>query len=692
MVKIEDYAESSANPNADIEYQQAIPRVEDSDLKPGSGPFIVKEECFPSSSSGHLRSHFVGMGFSSDLVEKVMKENGENDPELLLEALLAQSAFQKLTPETSSSLEGFSSSDMDEGDSLLEFTADGNEEHEAPSDSNVDRRSYLLSMNFSEQEVNSAINQLGANAPLVQLVDYIVTVQAAGFPVKEEMNASIDGDTGKNEGNSAETLFGMMDKTLSLLQMGFTEDEVSSAIDYFGPEVSILELADSIFASRYAKGVDQEEVKVNGKSIIKREFDYIGNVTTECPEYTSSSYMSLYDHEEKVMIKRAKHILDDKEASSSTHRQQGKLDEWKTASHTKPNSYDMLGGSTEERLIKEEVPELMTPNIQRKVHGLISKPPYFFYGNVLDVSQETWRKLSQFLYGIEPEFVNTRFFSAFIRKEGYIHNLPTQKRSCILPKPPMTIEDAFPHTKRWWPSWDTRKQLSCINSESTGVGQLCEQLRKIMLDSQGVLSREQQINILHQCKTFNLMWVGQDKLSPIEPHQVEPILGYPVNHTRLWGFEPAERLNALKYSFQSDTIGYILSVLKDIYPDGLRVLSIYTGIGGAEIALHRLGIHLKCVVSVEASEVNRKIMRRWWHNTEQSGVLRQLGGIGKLTIHRLEDFIKEFGSFDIVVGGNPGTCVTGSSTVNSSMGMDSNLFFEFVRVVQRVRSIIGRNN
>ena len=32
----------------------------------------------------------------------------------------------------------------------------------------------------------------------------------------------------------AEALFGVMEKTLSLLQKGFTEEEVSSAIDNFG--------------------------------------------------------------------------------------------------------------------------------------------------------------------------------------------------------------------------------------------------------------------------------------------------------------------------------------------------------------------------------------------------------------------------------------------------------------------------
>ena len=75
-------------------------------------------------------------------------------------------------------------------------------------------------------------------------------------------------------------------------------------------------------------------------------------------------------------------------------------------------------------------------------------------------------------------------------------------------------------------------------------------------------------------------------------------------------------------------------------PDRIRVLSIYSGIGGAQVTLHRVCIplKLKCVISVEESEVNRKILRRWWLKTEQTGVLRQHAGIWKLKTHVIEDF------------------------------------------------------
>ena len=70
-------------------------------------------------------------------------------------------------------------------------------------------------------------------------------------------------------------------------------------------------------------------------------------------------------------------------------------------------------------------------------------------------------------------------------------------------------------------------------------------------------------------------------------------------------------------------MAYHLSVLKDMFPGGINLLSLFSGIGGAEVALHRLGIPLKNVVSVEKSEVNRNIVRSWWKQTNQRRVIRK---------------------------------------------------------------------
>ncbi|RWV96083.1 hypothetical protein GW17_00041235 [Ensete ventricosum] len=97
-----------------------------------------------------------------------------------------------------------------------------------------------------------------------------------------------------------------------------------------------------------------------------------------------------------------------------------------------------------------------------------------------------------------------------------------------------------------------------------------------------------------------------------------------------------------------------------MFPDGIRVLSVYSGTGGAEVALHRLGIHLKCVISVEPSNINRRIIRRWWQYTGQSGELILVRGVEKLTTQMLENLIQKFGGFDLIIGGNPGPCIPGN--------------------------------
>lgn len=349
--------------------------------------------------------------------------------------------------------------------------------------------------------------------------------------------------------------------------------------------------------------------------------------------------------------------------------------------------------SREKRMAAARVPKLIQPASCSSVDKMVAKAPLFFYGNVMNLSQDSWVKISQFLYAIEPEFVNTQFFSALSRKEGYIHNLPTENRFHILPKPPMAIEDVIPQTKKYWPSWDTRKQLSCISSETIGISQLCDRLRHMLINSKGLLSVEQQKDLLHQCRSLNLMWVGRNKLAPIEPESVERILGYPLHHTEADGLSLGERLQSLKHSFQIDTLGYHLSVLKSLYPEGVSVLSIYSGVGGAEITLNRLGIRLKAVVSVEPSETKRKILRQWWDKSDQTGELVQIATIQKLSSSALENLINKFGVFDFIICQNPYTYSPKSVTMaaaesESFAGLDFSMFYEFVRVLQRVRSAI----
>ncbi|EMS60367.1 hypothetical protein TRIUR3_09666 [Triticum urartu] len=444
------------------------------------------------------------------------------------------------------------------------------------------------------------------------------------------------------------------DRWLSLMVSGVGGWGAGGIITRVGQEAAVQELADSIFARRIASTIEQKQVKI--------ESEFLGEQGEQETEYSTYHQRLNYydDDDDNKRVKKAKHIFRDDRGASSSH------------AVNQPTPWLSGGvGSAGDGYLKEEDYE-MTSGPRANVRGDLAKPPFFLYGNVVNITKDAWSEISGFLSGVQPEFINSQLFSALMRREGYLHNLPTERRHVVVPKSPMTIEDAVPSARHYWPTWDTRKHIGSVTSEVAGIEQLCEMLGKTIKDSRGFLSEEKRAQILHQCKMANLIWIGQDRLGPLQPNQMERILGYPSNHTNLFGLNPPDRIGAMKYAFQTDTIAYLLSVLKDIYPDGLRVLSIYSGVGGAEIALHRLGIPLKCVVSVEESDVNRKILKRWWAKTEQSGVLRQLNGIWKLKTDALEDLFKEFGGFDLVVGGNYSS-YRGGTTVNATMGMDSDL-------------------
>lgn len=148
------------------------------------------------------------------------------------------------------------------------------------------------------------------------------------------------------------------------------------------------------------------------------------------------------------------------------------------------------------------------------------------------------------------------------------------------------------------------------------------------------------------------------------------------------------------YLFQVDTVAYHLSVLKYLFPNGIKVLSLFSGIGGAEVALHRLGIPLKVVVSVEISEVNRNIMRSWWEQTNQKGTLIDIADVQQLTGDRLEHLIGTFGGFDLVIGGSPCNNLAGSNRVSRDglEGKESSLFFDYCRILDLVKCIAKRQH
>ncbi|XWS38892.1 hypothetical protein CRYUN_Cryun18bG0002100 [Craigia yunnanensis] len=630
-------------------------------------------ESVASSSGSNVRSFFIGMGFSPSLVEKVIQEKGEDNADLLLETLIEYSDVQKAKSHSSDYLDSLFVGKHVGSCPAISAYIQPKEEPDVFDEDLVDKRATLLMMHFSVNEVEFALEKLGEDAPVNELVDFIASAQIAE-QLERESKDSLSSEEEKDQNVTNEALFGTMEKTLHLLEMGFSENEVSIAIENFGSEVPIAELADSIFTG------------------------HIAGSCTESKKFTSAALDRGLIHNSYDTEKRPKEENFDDFPVFLPHVNQSIYEKNRKGKRPKQDHVDNASSFLDPSWLEEkvdpninefEMPTAFKSNSCKSVDKMVAKPPYFFYGNVANLSYDCWAKISQFLYGIEPEFLNSRFFSALNRKEGYVHNLPAGNRFHILPKSPLTIQDAIPHTKKWWPSWDTRKQLSCVGSDVHGVSKLCDRLGKTLADSRGLLSSDQQKDILRQCQISNLIWVGQHKLCLAEPEHWEHILGYPLNHTQAMENYLTQRLQLLKQSFQIDTLGYHLSVLKSMYPGGLTILSVFSGIGGGVVALNRLGVHLKGVVSVETSEARQRILRNWWHSTGQTGELVLIEDIQKLTSKRLESLIDKLGGFDFVICQN--SSMTGPDE-DMLPRFDFSLFNEFVRVLQRVRSMMPRRS
>lgn len=167
------------------------------------------------------------------------------------------------------------------------------------------------------------------------------------------------------------------------------------------------------------------------------------------------------------------------------------------------------------------------------------------------------------------------------------------------------------------------------------------------------------------------------------------MLGYDRDHSRPC-FGSGTRYKALGNSFSVYTVAYHFSVLKPLYPKGIKVLSLFSGIGGAEVALHKVGVKLNVVVSVEIEEEPRRCLQTWWAMNNQTGRLDlTYHDVQSLTRDVLVKLVQKYRGFDLIVGGSPCNNLTGSNR-HTRTGLDgehSTMFFEFQRIVRDVREL-----
>ncbi|KAK9108103.1 hypothetical protein Syun_024114 [Stephania yunnanensis] len=529
-----------------------------------------------------------------------------------------------------------------------------------PSNSNL--VSHFVGMGFSRDAVAKAIEENGegnSEAILESLLTQAALAESPDSPPEcerafsdlfssesaDDFNYELsDSDSDWASEEKVDNL-SEKDRTLKLLEtMGYPLDEAAIAMDRCGPNASIEEMTDYLCAAQMARSADA--------------FFYDR-------EEEQNKKRRLFEEENRWKRKKEKRFERIDECDDTTHL---------------PNPMVGFGIPDTRLVVKRTLPEAAIG------------PPYFYYENVALAPRGVWNTIARFLYEIEPEFVDSKFFSAAARKRGYIHNLPLNNRFPLKPIPPQTIHEAFPSTKRWWPAWDRRTKLNCVQT-ATASAKLTERIRKALEgweDSDPPL--KVQHDIIHECKKWNLVWVGKNKAAPLEPDEIEMLLGFPKNHTRGGGISRTERYRALGNSFQVDTVAYHLSVLKDMFPNGISVLSLFSGIGGAEVALDRLGIPLKTVVAVEISEASRSIFRSWWEQSNQKGNLIDISDVQKLDADKLEQLISSLGGFDLVIGGSPCNNISGSNRVSRDglEGKHSSLFYDYFRILNQVKAIMSK--
>ncbi|EPS69320.1 hypothetical protein M569_05446, partial [Genlisea aurea] len=475
---------------------------------------------------------------------------------------------------------------------------------------------------------------------------------------------------------SNEELFSIMEKTLQLLEMGFSECQISTAFDMCGGCHSVFAICLSIYIPllnrlcsilffQYYTSSNMQ-IKMEDSSLRDLPPDFFHLKTEE--ECDSAPPVGISELLEKSKVKKPKEVR-------RSVPKKPKKNEFSLDPCIEPPLHHLQEESWKQFDIDEDGKPVLLPKPSRLLANAVAKRPYFFYGSTTDLPRGTWAKVSQFLYSVQPEFADSRQYSALHRIEGYVHNLPTEDRFQITPNGPMTIDEAIPNARKWKPSWDNRKHVMLHTDFDSGGGAsyLCDRIGRQLA---GSLSPEQQRSLVLELESKNLMWVGKNKLSPLEPENLELIMGFPVQHSRFSGFSPAERLNSLKLSFQTDTVGYHLSVLRGLFPGGVSLLSFFTGLGAAEVALHRLGIRLRCLVSMEPREAMRGVVKRWWKESGQGGELVQVEGVEKLSGEKLEGMCRKYSGFDLVVFQNPW---------RGGDGFAFDVFMEFVRVFQRLR-------
>ncbi|GBG84768.1 hypothetical protein CBR_g39145 [Chara braunii] len=312
---------------------------------------------------------------------------------------------------------------------------------------------------------------------------------------------------------------------------------------------------------------------------------------------------------------------------------------------------------------------------------------HFYFENVGQAPKDTWAKISVFLHEHPPEKVNSKAYCAARRDRRYVHNLPRTDRTEYKSRY-MTISDVMKEEgpgMKFWPEWDKRQQFCCLRTKKCGG----KELKKAQdLSMRGIHNPKLRRFLAEN----NLVWMQPEILTPLTPEQMELVMGYPKWHT--CDMTHQNRYKALGNAFQVHTVATHFSPLKAKFPDGIRVLSLFDGIGGCAIALDMAGVCMRVYIAVEIDEKCRKVVRSWWLKRElpKEQLIQDWRDVTKFMEKDIEDIFERFGGIDLVVGGSPCGNLTGTNRRSPEFsngrcgleGENSKLFFDFHRILELV--------
>ena len=122
----------------------------------------------------------------------------------------------------------------------------------------------------------------------------------------------------------------------------------------------------------------------------------------------------------------------------------------------------------------------------------------------------------------------------------------------------------------------------------------------------------------------------------------------------------------------------------------MKYISLFSGIGGFEVAIHRVFPEAQCLGYSEVKKTAIKVYDEHFPDHHN------LGDITQITDKEIQELVKN--GCDLIVGGFPCTNLTALSrlshhvTSNGLLGEKSSLFYEMLRVVSIVRSFCPKCN